>query len=323
MNREPTRGTPLTAGRIAAAALALLAATGGAGEASAPPAGVRIAAIVSQDAPPYEEALTGFKSHLERTGAPVQVDVYLLHGDPAGVDAALSAARRDRADVLFTLGSLATQAAVRQVKDTPIVAGLVLRTDDLEASANGTGVVLEFPVETELRWLQRLLPGQRNIGVLFNPAENQGRIDLAARAARDLGLSLHVRRVETPRDLPGALESLSSRADVLWGVADQVVLTPQTVKPILLFSLHNRIPFVGLSATWVKAGALYALDRDYGDIGRQCAEMAARILQGTAPRSIVPASPRKVVYSVNMRTARILKLDIQSGLLQGALAVVD
>lgn len=323
MRHEPTHGPLLTAGRIAAAALVLIAAPAGRGGAAIPPAGMRIAAIVSQDAPPYEEALAGFKSHLERQGVAVQIDVYALHGDPAGADAALLAARRDRAQVLFTLGSLATQAAVRQVKDTPIVAGMVLRTEDLGGSANATGVVLEFPVETELRWLQRLLPGQRNIGVLFNPAENQGRIDEATRAAKDMGLSLHARRVETPKDLPAALDSLSNRADVLWGVADQVVLNPQTVRPILLFSLHNRIPFVGLSATWVKAGALYALDRDYGDIGRQCAEMAAKILQGAAPRSIAPAPPRKVVYSVNMKTARILKLDIQSGLLQGALAVID
>ena len=323
MRYEPTRGPFLTVSRIAAAALVLIATPAGRGGAAAPPSGMRIAAIVSQDAPPYEEALAGFKSHLERQGFAVQIDVYPLHGDPEGADAALLGARRDRAQVLFTLGSLATQAAVRQVKDLPIVAGLVLRVEDLGASANATGVLLEFPVETELRWLQRLLPGQRNIGVLFNPAENQGRIDEATRAARDMGLNLHARRVETPKDLPAALESLSNRADVLWGVADQVVLNPQTVRPILLFSLHNRIPFVGLSATWVKAGALYALDRDYGDIGRQCAEMAVKILQGTAPRSIAPAPPRKVVYSVNMKTARILKLDIQSGLLQGAVAVVD
>lgn len=323
MRRETTHGRLLTAGRIAAAVLVLLAARAGAGGAAAPPAGMRVAAIVSQDALPYEEALAGFREHLERQGLALQIDVHLLHGDPAAADDALQSARRNRPQVFLTLGSLATRAAVRQVKDTPIVAGLVLKAEDLGASANATGVVLEFPVETELRWLQRLLPGQRNVGVLFNPAENQGRIDEAVRAARDMGLNLHARTVLTPKDLPAALESLGSRADVLWGIADQVVLNPQTVRPILLFSLHNRIPFVGLSATWVKAGALYALDRDYGDIGRQCGEMAVKILQGAAPRSIAPAFPRKVVYSVNMKTARILKLDIQAGLLQGALAVVD
>jgi putative tryptophan/tyrosine transport system substrate-binding protein len=323
MRREPTHGPFLTASRVAATVLVLLAAQAGEGGAAVLPAGMRVAAIVSQDALPYDEALSGFRGHMERQGVAVQIDVYPLHGDPAGSDEALQSARRDGAQVLLTLGSLATQEAVRQVKDTPIVAGLVLKTEDLGGAANITGVVLEFPVEIELHWLQRMLPGLRNVGVLFNPAENQDRIDEATRAAKEMGLTLHARRVTTPKDLPGALDSLSNRADILWGVADQVVLTPQTVRPILLFSLHNRIPFVGLSATWVKAGALYALDRDYGDIGRQCGEMAVKILQGTAPRSIAPAPPRKVVYSVNMKTARILRLDIQAGLLQGALAVVD
>lgn len=323
MNLDPTHGPLLSASRIAAVLLAVLASPAGPGTRAAPRPAVRIAVIVSQDAAPCEEVLDGFRSFLERQGVQAQIDVHALHGDGAGADAVLQRARADGAQLLFTLGSLGTQAAVRQVQDTPIVAGLVLNTEDLGHAANATGVVLEFPVETELRFMRRLLPGQRNVGVLFNPAENQGRIDEAARTARDLGLHLHARKVETPRDLPGALDSLNKRADVLWGVADQVVLNPQTVKPILLFTLHNRIPFVGLSATWVKAGALYALDRDYADIGKQCGEMALKILQGAAPRSVPPAPPRKVLYSVNMKTARILKLDIQTGLLQGAQAVVD
>src|SRR2546425_8044938 len=114
-----------------------------------------------------------------------------------------------------------------------------------------------------------------------------------------MGLTLLARKAHSPKDLPDALASLNNRADGLWGVADQIVLNPQTVKPILLFSLRNRIPFVGLSATWVKAGALYALDRDYDDIGRQLGEAAVKILRGAAPGSLPPASPRKVVYCIN------------------------
>jgi putative ABC transport system substrate-binding protein len=323
MSRVRVHGPLLRAGGIAVPALAVFAAMAGPGTGAAPRAEVRVAVIVSQDAAPYEEALGGFRSHLEQQGVKAMIDVYPLHGDGAGADAALQRARQDRVQLLLTLGSLGTQAAMRLVQDTPIIAGLVLKAEDLGRSANTTGVVLEFPVETELRWMQRLLPGQRNVGVLFNPAENQGRIDAAVRAAGEMGLTLHARKVESPKDLPGALDSLNKRAEVLWGIADQVVLNPQTVKPILLFSLHNRIPFVGLSATWVKAGALYALDRDYGDIGRQCAEMALKILQGAAPGSVPPAPPRKVFYSVNMKTARVLKLDIQAGLLQGAQSVID
>ena len=284
---------------------------------------VPIAVLVSQDAAPYQEALEGFRRALSRQGVSAQLEVYPLRGEIAGADAALRGARDGRAQLILTLGALATRAAVRSVQEIPIVAGMVLTPEDLAGAPNATGVFLEFPVETELHWLQRILPGQRNVGVLFNPSENQERIDSAARVARGLGLTLQSRKVASPRDLPDALDSLANRADVLWSVPDQVVLTPQTVRPIMLFSLRNRIPFVGLSQTWVKAGALYALDRDYDDIGAQCGEMAAAILQGKPTRSLPPVPPRKVIYSINLKTARMLKLDIQQGLVQSARTVVE
>jgi len=284
---------------------------------------VRIAVIVSQDASPYQEVLDGFKQALEAQGVRAQFDVHAMHGDGAQAEEALLGARQDGAGLLLALGSLGAQAAVREVRDIPVVAGLILNADALAKSPNATAVVLEFPVETELRFLQRLLPGQRNVGVLFNPLENQARIDAAARAAGALGLTLYARKVVSPKELPDALESLNKRADVLWGVADQIVLNSRTARPILLFSLRNRIPFVGLSATWVKAGALYALDRDYHDIGVQCGEMAVRILQGAAPSTLPPVPPRKVVYTVNLKTARLLRLDLRAPVLQAAQAVIE
>ena len=198
-----------------------------------------------------------------------------------------------------------------------------LGSEDLAKAPNATGVILEFPAETELKWLTRLLPEEKRIAVLFNSGENQSRIEAATRAAKSLGLTLEPRKLESPRDLPSALESLASQADVLWGIADPVVLNPQTAQPILLFSLRNRIPFVGLSLTWVKAGALYALDRDYDDIGMQCGELALRILQGKPAGTLPPTVPRKAVYSVNLKTARQLKVDIPRDLLKGAQSVIE
>ncbi len=316
MKRALVRGPLLVLGGVALT-------VAGAARAAPVKGEVRIAVIVSQDAPPYQEALAGFKSYLESQGVRAQFETLELHGDAANAPGSLQRVRQGRATLLLTLGSLGTQAAVREVRDLPIVAGLLLNADDLEKSQNTTAVTLEFPVETELRYLQRLLPGLRNVGVLFNPSENQGRIDAAVRAAGALGLTLYPRKVESPKDLPDALDSLNKRADVLWGVADQIVLNPQTVKPILLFSLRNRIPFVGLSATWVKAGALYALDRDYNDIGQQCGDLALKILQGASPAALPAVPPRKVVYSVNLKTARLLKLDIRAPVLQAAQSVIE
>jgi len=301
-------------GSFVGPALAGMATAGG-----APP---RVAVLVSQDAEPYQAAVDGFRHALEQQGSRAALDVYPLHGDAAGAEAALLKSKNDGAQLLFTLGSLATQAAVRQGGGTPIVAGMILSAEDVAGAGNATGVVLEFPVETEFRWLQKLLPGQRNIGVLFSP-ENQERVTAAERAAKSVGLTLFARKIESPKDIPDALDGLTRRVDVVWGIPDQVVLTPETVKPILLFSLRNRIPFIGLSSTWVKAGALYALERDYADIGAQCGELALRILQGTPPSALPPAAPRKVLYAVNMKTAKIMKLDIGRDVIAAAKAVVE
>lgn len=283
----------------------------------------RIAVVVSHDDAPYKEALAGFQNSVERSGVKAGYQLHFLQGDAGRARAALERVRQQGADVVFAIGSLAAQTAGRGLPETPIVAGLVLNAGDLAGAPNAAGVFLELPPETELVWLKKVLPGQKNVGVLHSRARDPAWIRAAATAAKSLGLTLHTRGVESPTEIPDALESLGRRADVLWGIPDPVVITPQTAKPILLFSLRNRIPFAGLSRSWVRAGALYALDRDYADIGEQCGGMALKILRGT-PVSAVPSEPaRKVVYAVNLRTARHMKLMIPDALVRGAVEVVD
>lgn len=291
----------------------------------AAPAGrpVRVRAIVSQEGGPYQEALAGFKSALAAGAPGTVVEVVAVEGDPARAGAAVQAARQEGAALILTLGSLATKAAMEGAGDTPVVAGLVLRESEFARGANATGIVLEFPVETELRYLQRMLPHQKTIGVLYGSPGTAVRIEAATRVAAGLGLKLRAHRLESPRDLPEALERIAREADALWGVADEVVFSPQLAKPILLFSMRNRIPLVGLSESWVKAGALYALDRDYADIGAQCADLSIRILRGASPRSLPAAPPRKVVHFVNAKAARHLKMDLKGPLLIEARSVIE
>ena len=278
----------------------------------------KIAILTSQDMLPYEQVLKGFEDALQQHGLHITLTTYALQGDIEKAALYLQAIKHQGAHLVFTLGSLATQETIQSGLDIPVLAGMVLNKTELEQTANATGVVLDFSVETQFQWLQRFLPDYKTVGVIFNPAENQDRINIARQTAQRLGITLIAQAVQTPQDLPDALDSLSRRADVLWGIADTIVMSPQTAKPLLLFSFRNRIPFIGLSASWVKAGALYSLDRDYVDLGRQCADMAAKIIQGTHTHDLPPASPRKVTYALNMKTARHMKLTVSDPLVQGA-----
>jgi putative tryptophan/tyrosine transport system substrate-binding protein len=241
-----------------------------------------------------------------------------LQGDAKKAGHIFKEAKARQAQLILTVGSLATQAALQEVPDIPTVASMILNADELKQSPNATGVVLDFSLDTQLQWLQKVLPQAKTIGVLFNPKENRAKVDAATKIARALGLTLLTGEVETPQALPEALDTLARQAEALWGISDQTVLSPQTAEPILLFSFRNRIPFVGLSTSWAKAGAFYALDRDYKDVGVQCGEVAIKILHGTPVHTIPPLTPRKVVYAVNLKTAEHMKIDIPQALLDSA-----
>ena len=281
-------------------------------------AGSRIAVLISSNEAPFTETVTGFRDYLARQGVQADYAIERLDGDAAKTGPAVQRIKAGGASLVFTVGSAATDAAVKEIADIPIVACLVLRTENLKRSTNATGVALEFPVATQFEWIQRMLPEARSIGVLYNAGENQRTVHDAAEIAKKAGLTLEAERVRSPQDVPAALNRLSKRVDVLWGIPDSIMLAPPIAKNVLLFSFRNSIPFVGPSATWVKAGALYSLDWDYTDLGGQCGEMADRILRGAAPASLPAATPRKVRYTLNTVTARQMKLFFPDQLVRGA-----
>lgn len=276
---------------------------------------------MSSEAAPYKEALEGLQQQL--ASGEVQLDVYTLQGDPKQGAVSMEKVRKETASVIVAFGTLATQTALAADERTPVISALVLTAEVFRHSGNATGITLELAADTQLEWMQKLLQNTHTVGVLYNPKENQVRIDAATRLAKDRGIKLLSVPVQTPQDLPAALEGPLRQVDVLWSIADSVVISPQTAQPILLFSFRNRIPLVGLSSTWVKAGALYSLDWDYGDIGRQAGELVQRILRGTKPADLPPASPRKLTYALNMKSAQQLGVDVPRALVQGARVVFE
>ncbi len=278
----------------------------------------RIVVLNGQDLKPYQDVLAGFQQSLARQGINLSVEVHALQGNPTKTQDILADIKKHGARLVVTLGSAATQAALREVGQLPLLATMIVAADDIKPALNGTAVLLEFPVEIQMQWLRRIVPTATTVGVLFNPKENQTKVSSALRVAKETGLTLVTQAVDTPRSLPDALENLSRNVDALWGISDSVVMTPQTAEPILLSALRNKIPLAGLSNSWVKAGALYALDRDYLDIGTQCGEVAGKILGGASPAALTPTFPRKVTYSVNLKTAGAMNLELPEDVVRGA-----
>lgn len=278
----------------------------------------RIVVLNGQELKPYQDVLAGFQQSLTKQGINLSVEVHSVQGNPTQMQEVLSHVKKNGAQLIVTLGTAATQVAVREVSHLPLLATMIISADEIHSASNATAVLLEFPLDTQFQWLRRMIPGAGTVGVLFNQEENRTKVSSAIRIAKGAGLTLVTQSVDTPRALPDALENLSRTVDALWGISDSVVMTSQTAEPILLSTLRSKIPLVGLSTSWVKAGALYALDRDYVDIGVQCGEVAGKILRGVGAGSLTPVHPRKVTYAVNVRTAGAMNLELPQDLIQGA-----
>jgi putative ABC transport system substrate-binding protein len=281
-------------------------------------AGEKITVLTSSNDGPYREVVAGFTGYLAKQGIPGGYDIIALDSDAKKTGPAIKKIKTSGSRLIFAVGSLATDALIGEIEDVPIVACLVLRTDNLKEVSNATGVGLEFPFETQLEWLQRFMPEAMNIGVLYNPAENQPRIEAATRLAKQAGMRIVAQPVQSPQDVPAAMNHLAKRADIIWGIVDSLTLSPTLGKNVLLFSFRNNIPFIGPSAAWVKAGALYSLDWDYADMGAQCGEMAQKVLGGANPGMIPAAPPRKIQYTLNLFTARQMNIRLSNELIRGA-----
>ena len=226
-----------------------------------------------------------------------------------------TAAREDPGAAIIALGP---EAALRAARDAPALATIDCMST--QAGASAKAVPAAIPFEQQSAWLKRLLPGARYIGVLYDPAQNSELVGALAAALRAADLNPVLAPVATPAMLPPALTRLSTSADALLAVPDTTVYTRETVKALLLFSFRHKLPLIGLSETWVHAGALYALDWDYRELGAFCGRLALGQLAGS--RAPPPAAPHFHIY-VNQRSARLFRVRWDDAMRQSFDPVVE
>jgi putative ABC transport system substrate-binding protein len=182
-----------------------------------------------------------------------------------------------------------------------------------EAQANRVnGVSLNVPVADQLQLLRDVLPQVKRVGVIFNPNESDDASQEAAKAAERLGLQLITKPVHTEADLPEATAWIARRIDLLWAPLDDTVFNNKSAQFVLYRMLQRSVPVMGFSESMAKAGALLAVRLDYGDIGRQAAELLATALSRGRTASGVIESPRGRELVVNAHVSRLLHKPIQS-----------
>jgi putative ABC transport system substrate-binding protein len=285
-----------------------------------------IAIIQPHDVTAYQEAVEGFLKSLRRQ---LKQDFNtVIYESPQGLYTTLqqekNSSKPSTMALILTVGTEATAAIARTVTNIPIVFTMVLDPESiLHQRHDIVGASLNIPAEFQLNMIKELLPNAEKIGIIYDPNKNAGFVEDNTVLAEKFHLHIKPFSVTSQKDIPKALEQLSREADVLWGIVDNTVYTSRTTEFIIRYTVKEHIPFIGISASYVKAGALCALVFDNKDIGRQSAELAARILSATPASELQITTPESIHLAINLRTAEIIGVKIPQVIREKAAIVYE
>jgi putative ABC transport system substrate-binding protein len=206
----------------------------------------------------------------------------------------------------------------------PVKVGLVASL--ARPGTNATGAINFSPVVTakRLELFRQLLPAASTIAVLSNPTDPNNEVQTrevqeAARATEQL---IHLVNASSESDFDAAFaEIMQIRASGLFVTADPL-FTSRRARLVAL-AAQNVIPASYAFRDFPLAGGLMSYGADLLDVHRQAGVYAGRILKGTRPADLPVLQPTKFELVINLKTAKVLGLQIPTNVLALADQVIE
>ncbi|HEY8901890.1 MAG TPA: ABC transporter substrate-binding protein [Chthoniobacterales bacterium] len=258
----------------------------------------KLYAIMYTESPPAEEAVAGLREGMAKwplvEGRDYTFKLLNAQGDVGTLNSLVDAALTDGADIIIPISTPSLQAAIRKVKDRPVIFTLIANPVIVGAGKsfddhlpNVTGVSVLAPTDEMLDLLRKHFPQYRRLGTLFCPAEANS-VDLKdtfVAHARDRGFEVETVAVSTPTELPDAAMSLAGRPiDAIVQISDNITSAGFTA--IARAANQTQKPLFSLNSTTTELGAPVSFGRDYHECGLQTAKMVLRVMDGESPAKI-------------------------------------
>jgi putative ABC transport system substrate-binding protein len=189
---------------------------------------------------------------------------------------------------------------------------------------NATGVTLIFDelASRRLQFLKESAPAIRRVGFLWNPEHVDHEYAESKRAAAALGVELVSLEVRGSDDVEPALRAaIDAHIDSVYVVTARVTLLHQ--RKILDFAANNKLPTAAGLGEWAERGALLSYGPDLYQVALRTAAYVDKIVKGAKPADLPIEQPTRFQLTINLRTAKTLKLVIPTSLLAIADKVIE
>ena len=233
-------------------------------------------------------------------------------------------------DVAVGISTPSAQALKNSMGDTPVVfaavtdpvaAGLIENPEKPEANITGTSD--KQPPKPALELIQKLVPGVKTIGVIYNPGEANSvvQVDDIKAGAKELGLTV----VESPAAqssmVPDAARNLVGKADAILLPTDNSVIS--VLEAIVTVGERAKLPVFTTDTDSVERGAVAALGFNYSEMGKVTGDMVAQILEGTPVSDIPVVVPGNQDLFLNLKAAKAMGVEVPADIVASAKKVIE
>ena len=240
---------------------------------------------------------------------------------------------RMKVDVIFAMSSTEVGAAREATKAIPIVfathadpvgTGHVASLPRPGGNITGLSVLQTNVTAKALETLKEAVPQATRFGVFWNPTVPSGRptLQTAEAAGAKLGVEVRPVPVRALQDFDGAFATMAR--ELVGGVfvaASSLTRVERT--PLADLALKHRLPTMFGARENVEAGGLMSYAAEQVDLTRRAAAYIDKILKGVKPADLPVEQASKFRLVVNLKTAKLLGLDLPPKLLARADEVIE
>jgi len=305
---------------LAACALALFGLSLSAIAANAEPIHIGIAQWGRH--PQLDAVNTNFRAELARQGFVEGKDV-VYDWEVANFDASilpqiLNKLKSSSPKLIMTISTPVAQSAKQALRGSgiPIVFAAItdpikakLVTDWRHGADDMTGSSDQQNAPSIIEFTQKLIPGIKKLGMIYNPGEdnNLSVLERLKAAAKAKGIEVVEAGCDSAADIPIRVASLKGRAEALF-VPSGGMMQP-AIPAISAAAGQIALPVINSSAVSARDGLVLAgYEVNYDEVGREAGAIAAKILKGAKTADIPPVRVGKDDFKVVVSAKQLKKL---------------
>ncbi|MCD8049472.1 MAG: ABC transporter substrate-binding protein [Clostridia bacterium] len=294
---------------------------------------IKVAVVQQMDNGAFTDMREGFIARLREAGYTedvCEVLEYNAQGDSTVLNTIISDVEAQHVDLIATIATPATLAAVGAELDIPTVfiavsdpigTGVIDDWDSI--THNATGTSNPIPVDQIFELAATLTPEVETYGFVYSPSQANAvsTVESAKEYLDSVGIPYEEVTVTNSSEVQTAISTLGTKCDAFFIPNDSIIQDAMSV--VTEYARENKIPVYGSSAVMPSSGALAAVAISDTEIGAQSADLAIRILNGEDITTVSSIAVEATETTINTTTAEALGIEIPEDIAATAIFVED